>query len=164
MAKKESLKKTDPYKYYRNCYRACQAGERTSLIAPLIAVFAAKWNEYFVIVEDADRIKLSIGCVLSIIMAVIFIYRKLKHEEKVNNKVTMLSYTIGVGVAFVLVLLMKVVLSDLYLILGAELGGSVVAYGVDIASERNKQLMLAYKEAKIEAQAKEAYKGGNAVE
>lgn len=164
---KEPLKKRNPYKYYRNAYAACRVGEWGCLVAPIVAVFGAKWNEYFVFVEGDSRVRLTIGCILAFIMSAVFVYKKIKHDEKVEKKVTMLSYVVGVGVAFAMSYLFKTVIDDLFLILGCEFAGSVAAYGVDLATIRNKGKMELYRSAMERLDAEEAAKkvrGGNPVE
>lgn len=155
--KKVPLKERNPYAYYRNAYVACQAGEWGCIVTPIIAIFGAKWNEYFVFTEDnTSGVKLTVGCVLALILAAIFVYKKLKHQEKMEGKVTMLSYAVGIGVAFVFVYLFKVVIDDLFLILGCEFAGAVAAYGVDFATNSNRSNMMAYKEAMLKIKAEKA--------
>ena len=156
-AKKEPLKKRNPYKYYRNAYWACQGGEWAAIVAPVVAVFGAKWNEYFVFTEtDNSGVKLTIGCVLAFVMAAIFVARKIKYQEKQENKVTMLSYVVGIGVAFAFSYLFKVVIDDIFLILGCEFAGAVGAYGIDFATQSNMRKMKLYKTAIEELDAQEA--------
>ena len=155
--KKPPLKERNPYKYYRNAYYACQGGEWACIAAPVIAVFGAKWNEYFVFAEGSDGgVRLTIGCVLALICAAVFMYKKLRHQEKQEKKVTMLSYVIGVGVAFAFIYFFKVILDDLFLIVGCEFAGAVAAYGVDFATQHNLKQMTLYKNALDELKAKDA--------
>ena len=155
--KREPLKERNPYKYYRNSYYACQGGEWACITAPFIAIFAAKWNEYFVFTEsNSEGIKVTIGCVLAAVMAAFFAYRKIRHQEKANGKVTMLSYAIGVGVAFAFSYLFKVIIDDLFLILGCEFAGASAAYVVDFATVYNKDRMKVYKDAIDKLDAEEA--------
>ena len=127
--KKEPLKTRNPYKYYRNAYVGAQAGEWACIGIPIIAIFGAKWNEYFNFTDNqGGAIKLTIGSILALICAAIFMYKKIKHQEKTEKKVTMLSYVIGVGVAFAIAYFFKVILDDLVLIFGCELAGAAAAY------------------------------------
>ena len=153
---KEPLKKRDPYRYYRNAYYACQAGEWGCIAAPVIAVFGAKWNEYFVFAEGSSGVSVTIGCVLALVLAAVFCYRKIRHQEKAAGKVTMLSYAVGVGVAFVFAYLFKVIIDDLALILGCEFVGAVGAYAVDFATMRNRRKMVLYRDAREKAEAERA--------
>ena len=146
--KKEPLKTRNPYKYYRNSYWACQVGEWVSIVAPMITVFGIKWNEYFDFVNETESAtKLTIGCVLALICAVIFVYKKIKHQEKTENKTTMLSYVVGIGVAFAFSYFFKVIIDDLFLILGCEFAGSVSAYAIDFATQENRRKQILYRDA-----------------
>ncbi|MCI1244465.1 MAG: hypothetical protein LKG11_00695 [Bacilli bacterium] len=158
-AKKVPLKQRNPYKYYRNAYYACEAGEWSCIIAPIVAVFGAKWNEYFIFTDgNTSGVKLTIGCILAFILAAVFIYKKMKHQEKMENKVTMLSYAVGIGVAFAFSYLFKVVIDDLFLILGCEFAGAVAAYGTDFATQSNYGKMKLYKDAIDKLDAEDAAK------
>ena len=155
--KREPLKKRDPYKYHRNAYYACQTSEWACIVAPVIAVFGAKWNEYFVFYdENHTGVKMTIGCVLSLVLAAVFVYKKLRHQEKVENKPTMTSYVVAVGVAFVFSYLFKAVIDDLFLILGCEFAGAVSAYGIDFATRSERNKMVTYKAAIEKLDAEEA--------
>ena len=79
-----------------------------------------------------------------------------KVVEKQEKKVTMLSYVIGVGVAFAFIYFFKVILDDLFLIVGCEFAGAVAAYGVDFATQHNLKQMTLYKNALDELKAKDA--------
>lgn len=155
-AKKAPLRKRDPYRYYRNAYYALQGSEWACLAAPVAAVFGVKWNEYFVFVEGGSGVSLTVGCVLALVMAAVFAYRKLRHQEKAEGKVTMLSYAVGLGVAFVFAYLFKVVIDDLALILGCEFAGAVAAYGVDFATREARRKMVVFRESKERLEAEEA--------
>lgn len=145
---KEPLKTRDPYKYYRNCSYACVAGEYASVLTPIAIVFGAKWNEYFTMTEG-NSVKMTIGCILSLVVAAIVMFSQIKRQEKINNQHTMLPFVLGVGVAFALSYLFKVVIEDLTLILGVEFAGSVVAYGIDFATISNREKMAIYKDEEI---------------
>lgn len=157
--KKEPLKQRNPYKYYRNAYYATQAGEWACLATPLIAIFGAKWNEYFIFAEGNDGgVRLTIGCILALICAAIFMYKKLKHQEKQEKKVTMLSYVMGIGAAFAFIYFFKVILDDLFLIVGCEFAGAVAAYVVDFSTQHNLAQMKLYKDAIDKLKAEDAAK------
>lgn len=156
--KKEPLKTRNPYKYYRNAYYGCQAGEWACIIAPVIAVFGVKWNEYFDFVDTNNGIKLTFGCVLALVMAGLFIYKKIKHQEKMEGKITMLSYALGIGVAFVFSYLFKVIIDDLFLILGCEFAGACSAYALDFATTKNHDKMKLYSDAMNKLDAEEVAK------
>lgn len=156
--KKAPLKERDPYKYYRNAYYACQGAEWASLAAPVIAVFGVKWNEYFVFVEGGSGVRLTVGCILALVMASFFAYRKIRHQEKAEGKVTMLSYCVGLGLAFVFAYLFKVVIDDLALIIGCEFAGAVGAYGIDFGTREMRRKMKLYRDARERLEAEEAAK------
>lgn len=155
--KRPPLKERNPYKYYRNAYYAFQTGEWACIVAPVVAVFGAKWEEYFTFIDgDYTGVKMTLGCILSLVLAAIFAYKKLRHQEKVEGKVTMTSYVVGVGVAFVLSYLFKTVIDDLFLIMGCEFAGAVAAYGVDFGTRNAKSKMETYRKAIEELDAKDA--------
>ena len=151
------IRKRNPFRFYRNAYLACQTGEWACLIAPVAAVFGAKWEEYFVFTDGSSSgVRLTVGCILALAMAAVFAYRKLRHQEKAAHKTTMLSYAVGVGVAFVFAYLFKVVIDDLFLILGCEFCGASAAYCVDFATESNRRKMVLYRDAREKLEAEEA--------
>ena len=83
--RKPPLKQRDPYKYYRNIHYGLYAGTWTTTFAPIVAVFGVKWNEYFDYVNNTgSSVKLTIGCVVAIFLAIIFAVKKARVEEKVN--------------------------------------------------------------------------------
>ena len=155
--KKEPLKTRSPRKYYHRAYVGCQVGEWGAIATPIIAIFAAKWNEYFDFVENqGESIRLTIGCVLAIVCAIFFGYKKLKNQEKQEKKVTMLSYVFGIAVAWAAVFLFKVIIDDLFLILSCELAGAGAAYGIDFATQYNLKKYNLYQGAYEKLDAEEA--------
>ena len=158
--KKEPLKTRCPRKYYRNAYWACQGGEWAAIMTPLIAVFGAKWNEYFDFVNDTHgSVRLTIGCVLALVVSAVVMYKKAKHQEKVEKKATMLTYVLGVGIAFAFAFLFKVVIDDLVLILGCEFAGAAAAYGLDIGlTQEMRRKQVLYRDARDHLEAEEAAK------
>ena len=156
--KKEPLKTRCPRKYYRNAYWACQGGEWAAIATPIIAVFGAKWNEYFDFVENThESVRLTIGCILALVVSAILMYKKAKHQEKVEKKATMLTYVLGVGMAFALAYFCKVIVNDLVLILGCEFAGAAVAYGLDVGlTQEMRRKQVLYRDARDELDAKEA--------
>lgn len=138
--KKEPLKKRDPYKFYRNGYLVCKAGTIISITAPIVAIFGAKWNEYIAL-DEGNPVRLTIGAMLALFVAAIITYKYIKHDEKMKEKTTMLSMVVGIGLAFVITYLLKVVLSDLTLILGCEFAGAVAGYGFDLGAGNRYNLM-----------------------
>lgn len=154
--KKEPLKTRDPYKYYRNAYIGCQSAEWTAIVAPLILVFAVKWNEYFDFANnESGAVRLTIGCVLAIVCGVLFVYKKMRHQEKTEKKVTMLTYVLGLAVAWVFVWLCGAIIDDLFLILSCELAGAITAYGIDFATQEMRRKQMLYRDAKEKLEAEE---------
>lgn len=163
--KKEPLKKRDPFKYYRNAYWGLQTAEWACIGAPIIAVFGAKWNEYFDFTNNqGESIRLTIGCVIALICAAIFVYKKARHQEKVEKKVTMLTYVLGVGAAFAIAFFFKAIIDDLVLILGCELAGAAAAYGIDFQTQRVKKKQEIYEYARAKADADDAVQRQRAYE
>lgn len=144
--KKEPLKTRNPRKYYSIKYHALYAGEWACLLGPLFGVFGAKWNEYVQFASSQDGsvlggFKLTVGAVLSLLVAVFVIYKGARHKEKVDKTATMSTFALGIGVAFALSWAFSVILKDLTLILGCEFAGAMVAYPLDTMAQKNKKLM-----------------------
>lgn len=151
------LKETDPKKYYSRVKGWCKAGTLTSLFTPLVAVFGAKWNEYIQITESdgaSGTMKLSVGAVLSLITAAIVIYKYVRHDERQKNQVTMLSWVVGLGLAFGICWAFSAILQDLTLILGTEFAGSVAAYGFDLGVQHADEKLKPYEEEMMRASAR----------
>jgi len=128
MAKKAFVDMTNGEKYV-HCNKnrnVATAGKWASIITPFLVIFGVKFNEYFVLVEQQEKIKLTIGCIIAIIVAVVAIYQDFKHSEKTKH----LAPVVGWGTAFLLSWLLKVILEDLTLILGTEFAGQCVAAGL----------------------------------
>lgn len=155
---KEQLKTRNPRKYYRNAYRLAQTSEWVACIAPMAAIFGAKWNEYFDFVNNSDgAVRLTIGSILALLLSAIFMFKKANHQERVENKASMLTYVISIGVAFAFVYLFKVIIDDLILILGAELAGASTAYIVDATvTQEMRRKQILYRDASERLDAEEA--------
>lgn len=159
-AKKAPLKERDPKKFYSRVKGWCKAGTITSLAAPLVAVFGAKWNEYVQIsYSDGTQgaIKLSVGALCSLIMAAIITYKYVRHDEKAKKQVTMASWVVGLGLAFAICWAFQAILNDLTLILGCEFAGSVAAYGFDLGAQYANGRLEPYKDEMMRAQARADY-------
>lgn len=132
MAKKQLYEMTNGEKYerYKRNHHLAMAGKWTSVIAPFTIVFGAKFNEYFILVDNNERIKLTIGCVAAIIVAVVAIYREAKKSANKN-----IAPVIGWGVALALIWLCKTVLDDLLLIVGSEFAGQMAGAGLNVYSD-----------------------------
>lgn len=147
--KKEPLKTRNPYKYYRNIHYGLYSGSWVAVIAPIVTVFAVKWNEYFDFVNNTgDSVKLTIGCVAAIVLGVIFAIKKAKVDERQKGTYSMLHYVAFVGVLWAILFLFKAIIDDAFLITSVELGGAVAAYGLNIADKKAKEQALLYKSVK----------------
>lgn len=143
---KTSLKERNPMKFYRNAYYASQISEWLCVIAPIVSIFGIKWNEYFVV--NNDKYKMTIGCVLAIVMGVVFAYRKLKYQEKQEKKSNMYGYALWVGVVCGFSFLFKSIIDDLFIISITEFIGAVGAVSIDTAfTQNNLKKYVMYKEA-----------------
>lgn len=148
--KKEPLKYRNPLKYHRIKYYSLKVGKWASMIAPLVAVFGAKFNEYIEVYEG-ETYKLTIGCIVAIVVAVIACYKEIKKTEGETSPITT---AIGWGVAFMLSYLFHEVITDLTLVLGCEFAGQCVGAGLDVASKNDADYIKAYKEETVKEEAK----------
>lgn len=148
--KREPLKTRDPYKYHKGKYIGLKVGKWASVVAPCLAIFAAKFNEYIEIYEG-EVWKLTIGCIVAICVAVIACYKEVKKTEGANSPITT---AIGWGVAFMLAYLFSSIMNDLALVLGCEFAGQCVAAGLEMASEEDKKYISAYKEETVKEEAR----------
>ena len=160
--KKEPLKKRDPYKYYRNVHYGLYAGTWGATLAPVAVVFGIKWNEYFDFISQTESsVRLTVGCVIAIFLAIIFAVKKAKVEEKAKKEYSMLHYVGFVAILWAFLFLFKTILDDMFLITSCEFGGAVVAYGLSIEDKKMRNKVLLYQSAKDEVdkeEAKENYK------
>ena len=162
-ARKPPLKQRDPYKYYRNIHYGLYAGTWVTTFAPIVAVFGAKWNEYFDYVNNTgSSVKLTIGCVVAIFLAIIFAVKKATVEEKTRKEYSMIHYVAFIAIIWALLFFFKAIIDDMFLITSVEFAGAVSAYGLSIADNKIKDKMKLYKEAQDELtkeEAKELYRG-----
>ncbi len=160
--KKEPLKTRDPYKYYRNVHYGLYAGTWAATLAPIIAVFGVKWNEYFDYINNTDgSVRLTVGCVIAIVLGIVFAVKKAKVEEKQKKEYSMLHYVGFVAILWAFLFFFKVIIDDMFLITSCEFGGAVVAYGLNIADKNARKKVLLYESARDEVlkdEAKEQYK------
>lgn len=159
--KKAPLRERDPLRYRKNVMAACKAGQWASLLGPLGVLFGVKWNEYIAIAEgEGGTVKLTVGAVLAIIVAVVVVYRNCKHQEKIEGKVTMLSWVIGLGVAFALSYLLSVVMKDLALILGVEFAGACASYGFDMGAQSQSAYIRSFSDETAKYEARKPFPEG----
>lgn len=156
--KKEPLKTRNPRIYYRNAYYAAQSAEWAACLLPMVAIFGAKWNEYFdFAANDGSAVKLSIGCILAVVCSAVFMYKKARHQEKVEKKASMFTYVLSIGVAFAFAYFFKAIIDDLLLILGCELAGAATAFGIDISvTQEMRRKQILYRDAHDKLDAEEA--------
>ncbi len=131
----------EKYKYYKKRRNLSVAGKWTCVVAPFGIVFGVKFNEYIKIMDTSDTVKLSIGCVLALIVAAIAIYKEFKHGEETKK----FAPAVGWGVALAFAWLFQIMLQDLVLIIGAEFAGQCAATGLDIYGKKASEEMTAYK-------------------
>ena len=124
----------EKYKTFKKRQLFSSAGKWASTIGPLGVLFGVKFNEYFQLVEGQERVKLTIGCVLAIIVACFVIFQDIKKSESTKH----LSGAVGWSIALVLCWLLKVVLEDLILILAFEASGQWAAVGLNAYSDHCK--------------------------
>lgn len=169
--KKPRLKEREPYKYYRNGYIGLKSAKYLSIISPFVAIFIAKFDEYFYVV---DGYKMSIGCMLAMFVGGLAIWRETKKKQDGSTGDTPISNVLGWGVAFALAFLFHAILNDLVLILGCAFAGQLAGLGFELGAENRAFYMREYRSQNIASKTfseatKEAFKnisgkGGNAVE
>lgn len=133
--------------YYAKRRKYCVAGKYASVITPFVAIFFAKINEFLTLTEG-QTIKLTIGCVLAIIVAVIAIGKEVKEDTKKVSGAVMW------GIVLAFVWLFEAILNDLLLIVGCEFAGQcaaagINAYGMKCQEEKKEYMKLARQEGTI---------------
>ncbi len=115
------------YRHYRNQSFIAKGSKWASIIAPFGIVFGCKYNEYIKILGEGERYKLTIGCILAIIVAAIAVLREFKKSDETKP----FAGVVGWGLAFALCYFFSVAMKDLTLIIGSEFAGQVAAIGFD---------------------------------
>ena len=136
------MNNNEKFLYYRKRRRLSIAGKWGSVIAPFGIVFGVKFNEYVNIIDTGEVVKLTIGSVLAIVVAMIAVYKEVKHSEETKH----LAPAFGWALATVFAWLFKVIIDDLFLILLAETCGQFTAMGINIYGEHCKEEANAYKD------------------
>lgn len=147
MAKRKKLKDLSPAEAYtrlRNQGYTCKAMKWFSILSPYLIIGIVNFEDYFV---EADGIKMSLGCVLAMIVAVISIANETKENKKING-------IVGWTVAFALIFFFQAILQDLLLIVGCGFVGQLVGAGFELGSEMQLEKAKIYSKAQIEARAK----------
>lgn len=144
MARKkfDELTSIEKYKRLRNNGFAFLAAKWVSILSPYLVIGIVNFNEYF---TEYNGVKMSLGCVLAMIVAGIAIANETKENKKINGLV-------GWAIAFALVFLLQSILNDLLLIVGCGLLGQLVGAGFEIGSKKELEKANLYKEALIRAE------------
>lgn len=148
MAKRKKFKDLTPVEKHvrlRNQGYTCLAMKWVSILSPYLIIGIVNFEEYF---QEANGIKMSLGCILAAIVAGIAIANETKENKKINGLV-------GWTVAFALTILFQSILQDLVLIVGCGLVGQLVGKGFEIGSEVQLEKANLYKKSNIQA---ESYK------
>lgn len=136
------MNNNEKFLYYRKRRRLSIAGKWTSVIAPFGILFGVKFNEYVDVIDTGEVVKLTIGCVLAIIVAAVCVYKEIKKSEETKH----LAPAFGWALATLFVWLFKVIIDDLFLIFFSETIGQFTAMGINIYGEHCKEEAKAYKE------------------
>lgn len=154
---KIKLKERDPYKYHRNAYWGLKAGRWVSIFSPFVGLFIAKYNDYFVAVDQNTSVRMSFGVSLLVAVAAVVAFRETKiRGEDGKLRASPVSSTIGWGIAFVLAFLFQTILKDLTLILGLAFGGQAAGLIFDLFADSQRFYMVEYRKEGIHTKARHA--------
>jgi FtsH-binding integral membrane protein len=139
MARKKfnELTSIEKYKRVRNQGYTCLAMKWVSILSPYLIIGIVNFEDYFI---ESNGIKMSIGCVLAMIVAGISIANETKDNKKING-------IVGWAIAFALAIFFQAILQDLVLILGCGLAGQLVGAGFQLGSEIQLEKANLYKKA-----------------
>lgn len=146
MAKRKKFNELTPvekYKRLRNQGYTCLAMKWVSILSPYLIIGAVNFEDYF---QEANGIKMSMGCILAAIVAGIAISNETKDNKKING-------IVGWVIAFALVYFFQSILQDLLLIVGCGLIGQLVGAGFEIGADSQLEKADIYKKANIHAEA-----------
>ena len=145
MAKKKFKDLTPAEKYTRLNKQGYSllALKWVSILSPYLIIGAVNFDEYF---QEANGWKMSIGCILALIVAGIAIKNETKDNTRINGLV-------GWAVAFALILCFQSILQDLALIVGCGLIGQIVGAGFELGSDTQLEKARLYRNAQINAEA-----------
>lgn len=118
------------YKSFKHKKFACLIGKWLSVISPFIVIGIVNFNDYF---TEYNGYRLSIGCVLAMLVGGYAIYCQARDVDKKVASV------IKWGIAFGLVYFFSSILQDLVLIVGCGFAGQVVGAGFDIGFDIYKE-------------------------
>jgi FtsH-binding integral membrane protein len=144
MARKKFHDLTPVEKYVRlrkqgHSFIACKW---ISILSPYLVIGIINFEDYF---QEANGIKMSLGCILALIVAGISIKNETKENKKINGIVTW-------AVAFALIFFFQSILQDLLLIVGAGLIGQIVGAGFELGADIQLEKANIYRNATIQAE------------
>ena len=142
MKKYKELSSAEKYKRLRNSGFTLKGAKWLSILSPYIIIGSVNFDEYF---TEYNGVKMSLGCVLAIIVMGIAIANETKENKKINGLV-------GWAIAFALIYLMQSILNDLLLIVGCGLLGQLIGAGFDIGAKNQLEKAGLYKESVIRAE------------
>lgn len=116
----------EKYISYRRRRNASIAGKWGCVIAPFGIVFGAKFNDYVKILDTFETVKLTIGCVLAIVVAAIAVFNEVRTSKETKH----LAPAVGWGLALAFIWLFQIIINDLLLIVGSEFAGQCAAAGL----------------------------------
>lgn len=150
--KKPPLKERNPYAFYRNGFYALVVAKFTSIFLPFIVLFGIKFEEYFK-VSTGTTVKMSVGCILALIVGGIALFQSLNRKDEKGNK-SPITTVIGWGIGFAFVFLFSSILKDLVLIVGCGFLGQVVGLAFEFGANNRRYYMLKYREARVDSEIK----------
>ncbi len=145
--KKDSWDNAKWHKYYRNQAIGCKVGKYACSIAPIVALFIAKWDEYFKIIDQSTQVKFSIGCILAVIVGAIAVMQDIKKTEDANKQLILNAG--GWWFAFGIVACFQAVFNDLQTILLYEAMGQTGSYVCALLENNRKTWAENYKEGVV---------------
>lgn len=141
MKKFNELSSVEKYKRLRNSGYALMVSKYIAILSPYIAIGIANFDEYF---TEYNGVKMSLGCVLAMVVFGIAIRNETKENKKING-------IVGWAIAFALVWLMQSIVNDLLLIVGCGLVGQLVGAGFEVGASTQLEKSKLYRESIIKA-------------
>lgn len=137
----DELTSIEKYKRLKRQGNTCVAMKWTAILSPYLTIGIINFDQYFV---EANGVKMSMGCILALIVAGVAISNETKENKKVNGLV-------GWAIAFALIYLFQSILQDLLLIVGCGFVGQLVGAGFEIGGDIQLEKANLYKKAIIQA-------------
>lgn len=144
MTKRKKFYQLNPAEKYvrlRNQGYTCLTMKWVSILSPYLVIGIVNFEDYF---AEADGVKMSLGCVLAMIVAGISIFNETKENKKINGIVAW-------AVAFALIFFFQSLLQDLLLIVGCGLIGQIVGAGFELGANAQLEKANIYRNANIQA-------------